>query len=168
MMEEARLCCLATAWLFLDPDTELDHCPRILLSCFRGRTSAPTSFLSSINPRGFAAAKNWPEQKEEEEEEKKAACEVEKSTKGVNCTALCSTGWGGHLFRRFRNMFSESSPCLLVQHGSYRTAQYTIHNTANSLGTLRKHFAKPSEQVAAPPGTYCSRWLHSVTSSRCV
>ena len=38
----------------------------------------------------------------------------------------------------------------------------------NSLGTLRKHFAKPSEQVAAPPGTYCSRWLHSVTSSRCV
>ena len=25
----------------------------------------------------------------------------------------------------------------------------------NSLGTLRKHFSKPAEQVAAPPGT-CS------------
>ena len=24
----------------------------------------------------------------------------------------------------------------------------------NSLGTLTKHFTKPSEQVAAPPGTY--------------
>ena len=24
----------------------------------------------------------------------------------------------------------------------------------NSLGTLRKHFAKPSEQVATPPGKY--------------
>ena len=27
------------AWLLLEPDTGLDHCPRILLSCFRGRTS---------------------------------------------------------------------------------------------------------------------------------
>ena len=27
------------AWLFLEPDTELDHCPRILLSCFRARIS---------------------------------------------------------------------------------------------------------------------------------
>ena len=43
-------------------------------------------------------------------------------------------------------MFSESSPCLLGQHGSC--------STANSLGTLKKHFTKPSEQVAAPPGTY--------------
>ena len=30
-----------------------------------------------------------------------------------------STGWGGHLFRRFCNMFSKSPPpCLLGQHGS--------------------------------------------------
>ena len=28
------------AWLFLEPDTGLDHCPRILLSCFRARISA--------------------------------------------------------------------------------------------------------------------------------
>ena len=27
------------AGLFLEPDTGLDHCPRILLSCFRTRTS---------------------------------------------------------------------------------------------------------------------------------
>ena len=41
------------------------------------------------------------------------------------------TGWGGHLFRRFRNMFSESSPCLLGQHGSCSTAQ----QPGNSLKT---------------------------------
>ena len=29
------------AWLFLEPDRGLDHCPRILLSCFRARTSRP-------------------------------------------------------------------------------------------------------------------------------
>ena len=37
------LCCLAhgeLAWLFLEPHTGLDHCPRILLSCYRARTSA--------------------------------------------------------------------------------------------------------------------------------
>ena len=28
------------AWLFLEPDTGLDHCSRILLSCFRTRISA--------------------------------------------------------------------------------------------------------------------------------
>ena len=36
------LCCLAhgeLAWLFLEPDTRLFNCPRILLSCFRVRTS---------------------------------------------------------------------------------------------------------------------------------
>ena len=40
------------------------------------------------------------------------------------------TGWGGHLFRRFRNMFSKSSSCL---HGSCSTAQqpwgFPAHNT---------------------------------------
>ena len=38
------LCCLAhgeLAWLLLEPDTVLDHCPRILLSCFRARNSVP-------------------------------------------------------------------------------------------------------------------------------
>ena len=39
-----RLCCLVhgeLAWLFLEPDTGLHHCPRILLLCFRSRTSGP-------------------------------------------------------------------------------------------------------------------------------
>ena len=42
-MEQVRLCCLAhveLAWLILEPDTRLEHCPRILLSGFRARTSA--------------------------------------------------------------------------------------------------------------------------------
>ena len=37
-----RLCSLThgeLAWLFLEPDTGLNHCPRILPSCFRARTS---------------------------------------------------------------------------------------------------------------------------------
>ena len=37
-----NMCCLAhgeLAWFFLEPDIGLDHCPRILLSCFRARTS---------------------------------------------------------------------------------------------------------------------------------
>ena len=46
----------------------------------------------------------------------------------------CCTGWGGHLFRRFRNTFSESSPCLLGQHGSCSTAQQP--------GTSQKFFYK--------------------------
>ena len=32
-----------------------------------------------------------------------------------------NTGWGGHLFWRFCNMFSKSSPFLLGQHGSRST-----------------------------------------------
>ena len=48
------------AWLFLEPDTGLDHCPRILLSCFRARTSAviiPTTRLFlPASPRGSP----WP------------------------------------------------------------------------------------------------------------
>ena len=35
------------AWLFLKPDTGLDHCPRILLMCFRARTTAPHCFMTS-------------------------------------------------------------------------------------------------------------------------
>ena len=46
------MCCMAhgeLAWLFLELDTGLDHCPRIVLSCFRARTSsgdADTDFAS--------------------------------------------------------------------------------------------------------------------------
>ena len=42
------MCCLAhreLAWLFLEPDTGLDHCPRILLSCFRARASVTNPLL---------------------------------------------------------------------------------------------------------------------------
>ena len=46
------------------------------------------------------------------------------------------TGWGGCLFRRFRNMFSESSPCLLGQHGSCSKAQ----QPGNSQKTFYKTF----------------------------
>ena len=52
------------------------------------------------------------------------------------------TRWGDHLFQRFCSMFAESSPCLLGQHGSCSTAW-----------ELSENFTKPSEQVAAPPGT---------------
>ena len=49
MMEQVRLCYLAhgeLVWLFLEPDTGLDHCQRILLSCFRARTSNLQATLS--------------------------------------------------------------------------------------------------------------------------
>ena len=36
MMEQVRLCAV---WHFLEPDTGLDYCPRILLSCFIARPS---------------------------------------------------------------------------------------------------------------------------------
>ena len=42
------LCCLVRrelAWLFLEPDTGMDNCPRILLSCLRAWTSALPHFL---------------------------------------------------------------------------------------------------------------------------
>ena len=55
------------------------------------------------------------------------------------------TGWGGHLFRRFCNMCSISSPHLLGQ----------LQYSPTACGTLRKKFTKPSEQVAAPPSTAC-------------
>ena len=45
------LCCLAhgeLAWLFLEPDTGLDHCPRILLQRFRARTSASNRYLFAL------------------------------------------------------------------------------------------------------------------------
>ena len=35
-------------WLSLEPDTGLDHCPRILLSCFRARISASCATPSLI------------------------------------------------------------------------------------------------------------------------
>ena len=53
-----------------------------------------------------------------------------------NMANNCCTGWGGHLFRRFCNMFSESSLCLLGQHGSCSTAQ----QPGNSQKTFYKTF----------------------------
>ena len=46
--------------------------------------------------------------------------------------AQVTTGWGGHLFRRFCNMFSKSSPCLLGQHGSCSLAQRPVELYENS------------------------------------
>ena len=51
MMEHVRLCCLAhgeLVWLFLEPDTGLGHCPSILLSCFKARTSGHCSCETAI------------------------------------------------------------------------------------------------------------------------
>ena len=56
-----------------------------------------------------------------------------------------STRWGGHLFRRFCSMFSESSLCLLGQHGSCSSAQLSVELSENIVQNL-------SEQMAAPPG----------------
>ena len=60
-------------------------------------------------------------------------------------TVVLSTGWGGHLFRRFCKQISESSPKPLGF-----TAAAMLPKQAR--GTLGKHITKPSEQVAAPPG----------------
>ena len=35
------------AWLFLEPDTGLDHSPGILLSCFKQRTSAEEAAMAA-------------------------------------------------------------------------------------------------------------------------
>ena len=40
MLKQVRLCAIWLVWLFLEPDTGLYHCPRILLSRFRARISA--------------------------------------------------------------------------------------------------------------------------------
>ena len=47
------LCCLAhgeLAWLFLEPDTGLDHCPRFQLSCFRARIYEGRRTQSNFSP----------------------------------------------------------------------------------------------------------------------
>ena len=44
----------------------------------------------------------------------------------------CYTGWAEYLFRRFCNVFSKSSPCLLGQHGSCSTVK------SNGLGNSQK------------------------------
>ena len=57
------MCCLAhveLAWLFLEPDTGLDHFPRIPLSCLRARTSCrrpPPS--ASARLRAFEMRVTW-------------------------------------------------------------------------------------------------------------
>ena len=51
MMEQVRLCVCAhgeVTWLFLEPDTGLDHCPRDPLSCFRARTSVDEAASGSF------------------------------------------------------------------------------------------------------------------------
>ena len=57
-----------------------------------------------------------------------------------------STVWGGRLCKRFCNMFSGSSPCLLWQHGSYRSAQLPGELSENMLQNLLHKL---------PPQTLC-------------
>ena len=42
-----------------------------------------------------------------------------------------NTVWGGRLGKRFCNMFSGSSPCLLGQHGSCSSAQLSVELSEN-------------------------------------
>ena len=58
---------------------------------------------------------------------------------------IISTRWGGHLFRRFCFLFSESSP------GCWAVLRLPCCPIKQARGTFRKHVTKPSEQVAAPP-----------------
>ena len=44
--------------------------------------------------------------------------------------------WGGNLFRRFCNMFSENTLSLLGQHASCSTAQQPVELSENSLQNL--------------------------------
>ena len=63
MLEQVRLCCFAhgeLAWLFLDPDTWLDDCPKILLSCFRARTSAVSQLSLPRGPFSLSPAQESP------------------------------------------------------------------------------------------------------------
>ena len=71
---------------------------------------------------------------------------------------LFDTGWGGHLFRRFCNFFSKVSLACL---GTTAAAVQP-----NSLGTFRKHFIKPLEQVAAPPSRSLSVLSTSMRKTR--
>ena len=48
-----------------------------------------------------------------------------------------TTGWGGHLFRRFCCTISESSICLLGQHGSCSTAQQPGNSQKKIYETFR-------------------------------
>ena len=78
----------------------------------------------------------------------------ERSSSLASCSsASCSNG-GCHkimiflqsraaTYKRFCYMFSESSPCLLCQHGSCSSGP-------TACGTLRKHVTKRLEKVAAP------------------
>ena len=53
-MEQVRLLAHGElAWLFLEPDTGLDHCLRILLSCFTARTSGQELSLILIRDKSF-------------------------------------------------------------------------------------------------------------------
>ena len=53
MMEQVKLCAVwpygELAWLFLEPHIWLHHCPRILLSCLRVRTSVPRDFETFLS-----------------------------------------------------------------------------------------------------------------------
>ena len=64
------MCCLAygeLSWLFLEPDAGLSHCPRILLSCFRARTSVRHHVVHGEDWNQFAKAHNALEEEKEEE-----------------------------------------------------------------------------------------------------
>ena len=65
---------------------------------------------------------------------------------------LCVALKGNNLWKLFCNMFCESSPCFLGQHGSCICS-----------GALRKHLTKPSQQVYQ---IVCHSFISSPTACR--
>ena len=61
--------------------------------------------------------------------------------------------WGGRLCKRFCNMFSGSSPCLLGQHGSCSSAQLPVELSENMLQNLFHNL---------PPQTVCIRYIENL------
>ena len=55
----------------------------------------------------------------------------------TSAATLLHTVWGGNLFRRFCNTFSESSLCLLGQHGSCSTAERPVELSINISQNLQ-------------------------------
>ena len=83
---------------------------------------------------------------------------------------LTVTGWGGHLFRRFCNMFSKSSPCLFGQHVSCSIAQRHVELSENSLQNLRNKWPPHPvhcTQFRGEEQWWMSMWKDSIAFAAC-
>ena len=69
---------------------------------------------------------------------------------------------GSRVVKKFCKMFSESSPCLLGQHGSCSTAQRPVELSEN---VLNNHFSQPD---SAPQTVNAPRLCSDLTLTRCL